>query len=119
MIEDYHFGYIKINGKVYDYDVEVRSDGEILRWQRKQSHLFDIEDLKRALAQNPKVLVFGTGDFGAAKVSQSLKELIKQRRIGLIINKTKKAVEIFNELLVQPSNNGKPEMIIGLFHLTC
>ncbi|GAH97601.1 unnamed protein product, partial [marine sediment metagenome] len=53
-IEEYKFGSITINGKTYEYDVEVRWTGEVLKWWRGESHVVDVEDVKRAIEQNPE-----------------------------------------------------------------
>jgi hypothetical protein len=49
MIEEYKFGSITIDGKIYEYDVEVRWTGEVLKWWRGESHVVDLEDVKRAI----------------------------------------------------------------------
>ena len=51
MIEEYHFGSITIDGKTYNNDVEVRSmfsKTEVLDWQRDESHVIDVNAVKRA-----------------------------------------------------------------------
>lgn len=120
MIKEYHFGSITIDGKTYTNDIEVRWTGEVLSWWRKESHLFDLEDIQRALAQKPEVLVFGTGAYGVAKVSERVKEEIKKRGIQLIIDKTEEAVKTFNVINEESrEEEGIQAKVIGLFHLTC
>jgi len=120
MIEEYRFGTITINGKTYTRDVEVRWTGEVLDWWRKESHLFDLEDIKRALAQNPEVIVFGIGAYGMARVSEEAKTEIKNRGIQLIIDKTEEAIKTFNVIKEESEKEeGKCAKVIGLFHLTC
>jgi len=113
MIEEYHFGSITILGKVYHYDVEVRWSGEVLKWQREESHSVVKEDIKRAIEEEPGLIIIGTGESGFMNVLEETKEKIISQGIGLIIEKTKKAIEIFNK----EQKNGRK--IIGLFHLTC
>lgn len=112
-IEEYNFGKIKIEGKIYDHDVEVDWQGKVLKWWRKESHLVDFEDLKRALEKEPKIIVIGTGAYGVAKVTQKAQEKILEKEIKLIVDQTSQAVKTFNFLLE------KKEKVIGLFHLTC
>ena len=120
MIKEYHFGVITIDGKTYTNDIEVRWTGEVLSWWRKESHLFDLEDIQRALTQKPEVLVFGTGAYGVAKVSERVKEEIKKRGIQLIIDKTEEAVKTFNVINEESKEEeGSQAKVIGLFHLTC
>ena len=82
MIKEYHFGSITINGKNYNYDVEVRWTGEVLKWWREESHVIDVEDVKRAVEQNPETIIIGTGQMGIAKVLKELKSLFKREEFG-------------------------------------
>jgi len=115
MIEEYRFGYIKILGKSYNYDVEVRWTGEVLSWWRKESHIIDLEDIQRALSQKPELIIVGTGAYGVAKLTERAKQEIEKREIELIVDRTGKAVKTFNIILEKE----KQKRVIGLFHLTC
>jgi len=112
MIEKYSFGSIIINGKEYNFDVEVRWTGEVLKWWRKEGHKVYFEDVKRAIDQNPETIIIGTGASGFCKITEECKREIEKKGIKLIIEETEKAIKSFNGLL------GK-EKVIGLFHLTC
>lgn len=113
MIEDYKFGEIKINGRYFDYDVEIRWDWEVLEWQREQSHVINVSAVERAISKNPEEIIVGTGEFGMAKVTEQAKEFIRNKGIGLIIEKTGRAAEIFNREIE------KDKKAIAIFHLTC
>jgi len=113
VIESYQFGEIKIDGEVFDYDVEVRWNKEVLKRWREESHVIDVEDVKRAVEQNLEKIIIGTGESGIAKATEKAQEFIKERGISLAIDITGRAVEIFNEEIK------KEKKIIGLFHLTC
>ena len=113
MIDKYQFGSITINGKVYYQDIEIKWNGEVLPWARKESHIFSIEDIQRAINQNPTAIIFGTGAYGAARVTPETIKLIKEQGIRVEIDKTAAAVEKFNNY----QKTG--EKVIGLFHLTC
>ena len=125
MITEYHFGSITIEGKTYNYDVEVRwtpkeslrdptgQTCEVLKWWRGESHVVDVEDIKRAVGENPEIIVIGTGESGMAKVTNQAKEEIISKGIGLIIEKTGQAIKSFNR------EEEKKRRVIGLFHLTC
>jgi len=113
MIEEYHFGSINISGKRYDYDVEVRWTDEVLKWQREEGHLIGEEDIKVAIAAGPDLIVIGNGESGLAEVSKEAREKIISEGIGLIVEKTGKAIITFNK------EQKKGRKIIGLFHLTC
>jgi hypothetical protein len=113
MIENYQFGEIKIKGKVFNHDVEVRRNNKVLKWRRAKSHVVDIESVKRAVEQNTEKIIIGSGESGMARATEKAKEFIKGKGIGLMIDTTGRAVEIFNEEIK------KGEKAIGLFHLTC
>ena len=120
MIEEYHFGSITIDGKTYNHDVEVRWTGEVLKWWRKESHIIDVEDVKRAIEQNPDTIVIGTGESGIAKVNEGAQELIRSKGIKLIIDLTEQAVKTFNIINKDSlEEEGEQDKVIGLFHLTC
>lgn len=120
MIEEYQFGSITINGKTYNHDVEVRWTGEILKWWRKESHIIDVEDVKRATEQCPDTIVIGTGEAGVAQVTDIAQKFIQEKGIKLIIDKTEEAVKTFNIILRDSEiEEGVQNKVIGLFHLTC
>ena len=120
MIEEYHFGSITIDGKTYEYDVEVRWTGEVLKWWRGESHVVDTEDVKRAIDQSPDLIIIGTGESGLAKVTERTKEEILSKGIGLIVDKTEEAVKTFNiQKRESEEEEGRQKKVIGLFHLTC
>lgn len=120
MISEYHFGSITINDKNYTHDVEVRWDGQVLDWQRQESHIIDVEDVKRAVEQNPETIIIGTGEAGVAKVAEAAQRFIKEKGIELIVDITAEAVKTFN-ILAEDSEEeeGEQKKVIGLFHLTC
>jgi len=119
MIEEYHFGAITIDGKIYNHDVEVRWTDEVLKWWREESHFIDIEDVKRAVGESPDIIIIGTGESGIAKVSEEAQKFIKEKGIELIIDQTVEAVKTFNIIKEESKEEGKQRKIIGLFHLTC
>lgn len=112
MIEEYRFGSIKIDGKRYDYDVQIGLDNKVKLWWRNQSHQIEKRDIEEVLNQNPEAIVIGTGEMGVAKISEETQQEIKAKGIELIIKLTPEAVESFNFL----KNKKK---VAGLFHLTC
>lgn len=120
MIEEYHFGSITIDGKTYSSDVEVRWTGEVLNWWRGESHVIDVEDVKRAVEQNPEVIVIGTGEAGVARVTEGAQNYIKEKGIQLIIDVTEQAIKTFNIIKEESEEEeGKQKRVISLFHLTC
>ena len=132
MINAYKFGSIAIDGKTYNYDVEVRwtpkeslrdptgQAGEVLPWWRKESHVIDVADIKRAIEQNPDTIIISTGESGIARVAEEAEKFILERGIKLIIDKTAEATKTFNMINEESElEDGKQNKVIGLFHLTC
>ena len=135
MIEEYHFGSITIDEKTYNHDVEVRWTGaasgdtrgepspsglEVLKWWRKEGHFVYPEDIKRAIEENPEVIIIGTGESDVMKVSQKVKKEIKSKGIELIIDITPEAIKTFNVIQEESEEEeGRKKKVIGLFHLTC
>ncbi len=120
MIDQYNFGLIVVGGKTYKQDSEVRWTGQVLKWWRENSHSVEVEDLERAVGENPETIVIGTGESGLMKVSGKAKELVAEKGIRLIIDRTEAAVKTFNIRKEESEEEeGRPEKIIGLFHLTC
>lgn len=120
MIEEYHFGSITIDGKTYTHDVEVRWTDEVLVWERKESHVIDVEAVRRAVEQNPETIVIGTGEAGVARVTEEAQEFIQEKGIKLIVDWTEQATKTFNIRKEESEEEeGRPEKVIGLFHLTC
>lgn len=122
MIQEYHFGSIKIDGKTYNNDVEVKWNGEfleVLDWRREQSHIIDNKDIKRALSGDPEIIIIGTGESGIAQVAEQAKKEIKDKKIKMIIDITDRAIKIFNNFIKKSEQEIKRTKIIGLFHLTC
>ena len=102
MINEYKFGSITVNGKTYNHDVEVRWTGEILPWRRKESHIIDVADVKRAIEQNPDTIIISTGESGIARVAEEAKKFILEKGgIKLIIDKTEEAARTFNIMVAE------------------
>ncbi len=120
MIQEYRFGSITVNGKNYTEDVEVRWTNEVLDWTFRERHLINVEEVKRAVEQNPEIIVIGTGEPGLAEVTEETKEFIRGKGIELIVDKTEDAVKTFNVINEESlEEEGRQKKIIGLFHLTC
>ncbi|MCD6085438.1 hypothetical protein J7J41_00375 [bacterium] len=113
MIQEYHFGEIKINDRIYRYDICLDWRGEVLKWERKESHWVDLKDLEIALKDQPEIIIIGTGAYGIVNISDKVQEKLKNLKIELIIVPTKEAIKIFEEKIKTQKK------VVGLFHLTC
>ena len=117
-IISYDFGRIVIDFVEYLSDIVILPNGKVEKWWREESHNVSLNDIKEILSKisekNIDVMIIGTGYSGMMNVS---KEVIKKHKLigikKLIIESTKNAVEIYNDLL------RKEERIIAALHLTC
>lgn len=101
-----------VNGDVYTSDLIIFPDKINPSWWRKSGHQLCLEDLESVFSELPDAIVIGTGFMGAVKVKEEVIQTVNSKGILLIIEKTKKAVHVFNDL----SSNKKT---VGAFHLTC
>lgn len=111
-IDEYGFGRIVIEGKTYTSDVIVFPDTVDPSWWRKDGHLLQKSDLAGVVGAGPSIVVVGTGNWGVMKVPDSTISFLESKGITVIIERTARAVEVFNE----ESKKGKT---VGAFHLTC
>ena len=112
-IDNYSFGSITINSKIYQKDIIVFPEKVHPNWIRIKGHSLELEDIKEIIDYNPKTLIIGTGAYGSMTVPSSTRDALSKRRIKLLTENTKKACNLFNEHI---KNNIKT---VGVFHLTC
>jgi hypothetical protein len=111
-IEAYEFGRMVYGGKTYKSDLIIYPDRVDSSWWRLKGHLLQIDDLKDILKEEPGILIIGTGAVGVMKVPKELKQHLEEKNIELYVERTGKAVEVFNSA-------DKSKKVIGAFHLTC
>ena len=111
-IDHYSFGSITISGKTYTSDVIIYPDRVDDSWWRKEGHYLQKADLADIVAAKPDLLIVGTGAHGVMAVPESTALFLLSHDIEVIIEKTAKAVEIFND---QPVG----KKVVAAFHLTC
>jgi hypothetical protein len=112
MIESYDFGRMDVDGRTYTSDLIIFPDRVNDSWWRKSGHNLCLKDIEEVLKEKPEVLVVGTGFHGIVSVEEEVKSHAQSQGIELIIEKTKKAVQSFNEFTSKKKT-------IGAFHLTC
>lgn len=112
MIESYSFGRLIVEGRVFTSDLVIFPERIHESWWREQGHRLCLQDVEEVFKSQPEVLVVGTGFAGLMKVEEEVRQYAHAKGIHLIIEKTKKAVERFNEISAQ-------KITVGAFHLTC
>lgn len=111
-IEYYSWGKIVIGGRTYTSDVIIFPDHINASWWRKEGHKLHVEDLQEVISANPEAVIIGTGALGVMKVPGETVQHFESRGTQVHVERTGKAVELFNEL------RGKKKVIAAL-HLTC
>lgn len=112
-IDSYKFGRVVIDGKTFSNDCIVLGNEVVSDWWRKEGHLLEPEDLKEIIKTKPKILVVGSGAYGAMKISGGTKEVLRKNGIELEAHNTADAVKRFNELTEQEQDAA------AALHLTC
>jgi len=105
-VTDFKFGSIRINGKEYKEDVFVLGNSVEIK---ESGHTIRKKEVEKLVLEEPKQIIIGTGTTGKVKITEEALSFVKSNNIDIILEKTPKAVEIFNK-----NNNA-----VGLFHLTC
>jgi hypothetical protein len=112
MVDSYSFGRMEISGKIYTSDLIVFPNRIHPSWWRKTGHRLCLEDLREILEEEFDVLIVGTGYSGLMKVDKEVIQHAKSAGFDIIIENTKKAVELFNSI-------SEKKNTIAAFHLTC
>jgi hypothetical protein len=111
-IDFYSFGKMVIESKIFQSDLIIYPETIEPSWWRKEGHLVQLEDLAAILAASPEVLIIGTGYMGLMKVPGELRKELLGRNIELYVEKSARAVEIFNSIHAKRKT-------VAAFHLTC
>jgi hypothetical protein len=86
------------------------------RWDETGTHHspgIQPADIEEILSQDVDVIVLGSGQLGRLGVSIETDDLLRKRGISYHIEKTQKAVTLFNKLV------RKGKRVGGVFHSTC
>ena len=112
IIDSYQFGQIVINGKRYTSDVIISPDSVKDNWWRKSSHQLCLEDMAEVMAENPEVLVVGTGKYGLVKVLPEVNRAVEAQGIKLVAEATDKACHTYNQLC-------HSQRTVAALHISC
>ena len=112
IIDSYRFGLVVINGKKYTSDVIIFPNRVRDNWRRKISHKLHLDEISEVLAENPEVLIVGTGEPGLMGVLPETKQGIEAQGIKLIVETTERACQTYNKLC-------HSRRVVAALHLTC
>jgi hypothetical protein len=117
------FGTIFIDGKKYDHDIYLFTDGTLQ--QRDKSHSLRINghrslsewELEKVLKNDPEILIIGMGQSGVLPMTNGAIDIIEaaktEKKIQIIQGKTPEILDKTNKAL----KSGK--QVAGIFHTTC
>jgi len=113
------FGWIEVDGKVYDYDIVIYPNGNIERRKKEiskrkhgTSHKLDLEEITGYLGHEEEVVVIGTGQYGALSLTEESERLLRDLGLEIIQLPTKEAIKRYLELC-------RNKRVLGIFHVTC
>ena len=111
------FGSITVGDCNYDYDLLIRSNGNIEKRKKKlskkiygTSHTLSLEEAEFICEEGIQKIVIGCGQYGALNLSGEAKEMFRKKEVSLVLADTPYAIQEYN--------NSK-EPCVGLFHITC
>ena len=111
-IDSYQFGLIVVNGEKYTSDVIIFPQSIKGSWWRRSGHELCLEDIAEVIAENPEVLVIGTGASGLMEVLPEVEQAAQAQRIKLIVETTDEACNTYNQL-------SHSQRLVAALHLTC
>jgi len=111
-IDSYQFGQVVVNGKKYTSDVIIFPDSVKDNWWKKRGHQLCPDDIAEVMAENPEVLVVGTGASGLMKVLPEVQQVVEAQGIELIVEATDKACHTYNQFC-------RSRRAVAALHITC
>ncbi|MGB8952404.1 MAG: MTH938/NDUFAF3 family protein [Candidatus Aminicenantales bacterium] len=112
MIDAYDFGKMTVDGHVYNSDLIIYPRRIESPWWRKSGHTLHLADIPEILQEEPEVIIIGTGFFGLMREEKEVRRAAQDKKISLVVEKTREAVRSFNRIAPQKKT-------VGAFHLTC
>ena len=114
MIDQYVTGsHMTVDGRKYTSDLKIIDGRVASNWWRRSGHRLSSEDIEDILSAGPEIVVVGTGYAGAMRIPEDVRNLLENRNIRLVAEKTQSASETYNRLLADGNR------VAGAFHLTC
>jgi hypothetical protein len=112
-IESYEFGRATVDGREYRADIIILPERVVADWWRLEGHNLAPEDLREVVAAKPKVLVVGTGAYGAMDVPAGTADYLASHGVKVEAHDSARAVARYNELAAAG------ERVAAALHLTC
>lgn len=107
------FGSITVNNRKYDDDVIVSYKGSVQKVKTQLRHLVSKRELNLILAEDPEIIVIGTGTEGDMQISSDVRKWTEQRELQIFDMLSSEAIKKFNQL----QENGRK--VVAFIHTTC
>jgi hypothetical protein len=111
------FGSIIVNDTKYDHDIIITLERKVIKRKKKlskavygTSHKVSLDEIKYVYQDKSEGIVIGSGQYGAANLSDEAGEFLRSKNCQVILKPTPEAIQEWN------NTEGK---WIGLFHITC
>jgi hypothetical protein len=111
-IDDYRFGRVAIDGRIYTSDLILLPHRVIGSWWREEGHVLHASDLRPVFELEPDVLIVGQGAFGRMCVPAEVRQALADAGIELVALATPGACETYNTL-------SRERTVAAALHLTC
>lgn len=116
-IDGTQFGSITVKGTEYSHDIVIRLNGEIEKRKKKlskavhgTSHIVSRDEAVHLLEDGAELLIVGTGQHGALRVSKEASGYLAAHGCRLILEPTPSAIRHWNRA---------GGATIAMFHITC
>ena len=116
-IDETTFGTITIEGKIFEYDVLIRLNGEIEKRKKKlskaiygTSHVISLDEAKFVYEKGTNRLIIGSGQDGNVELSNEAADYFERKHCQVDLSPTPRAIRTWNKA------EGD---VIDLFHVTC
>jgi polyphosphate kinase 2 (PPK2 family) len=112
MVDQFEFGAIEIDGKLYKSDVMILPEGAVESWRHEDEHILRIKDLKGIIKAKPEVLVIGLGTIGNIVLEAEAEKKLQEAAIEVMAFKTDKACDTYNAIRGQ-------RKVAAILHVDC
>jgi hypothetical protein len=115
-VNRFAFGSIVVDGKQYDYDVVVLSDGTVKEREASKAnlggHTIEKAEIEGLAKTNPDTIIVGIGTSGMATLSLEARLYAQKVKLNLVVRPTSEAIAKLNQLV----DEGK--RVAALIHIT-
>ena len=97
MINEYKYGFFKIDGKDFYDDIKI-IDRKVKFWECRTREI-TLKEVKDLIDSQPQLIIIGLGAGGLITVANEVRDLLRMKKIPFVAEKNKKACELYNQAL--------------------